>query len=144
VSAGKLLGFDSRSAALHVHDLPVPEGDDHGIPSSEFSVGILQLRRADDLVVADAGKRQILDCPSVASVQDLTGLVWAASGGCVLPPEVALRWPAPLGFFREKGHERLGVATVQRVGCCPKLVDHGRSIAPFDEKGRVGGFVEDA
>jgi hypothetical protein len=68
VSAGELLGFDSRGAALHVHDLAVPESDHHRIPSPESPLGIPQLRRPDDLVVTDAGKRQILDRPSVACV----------------------------------------------------------------------------
>jgi hypothetical protein len=137
VSAGVLLGFDSGGAALHVDNLAVPESDDHGIPSSESSLGISQLRRADDLVVTDAGERQILNRPAASCVQDLTGLVWAASGGCVLPPEVSLGWAAPLGVFREQGHERLRVAAIQSLGCSTKLVDHGRSMAQSDENGRV-------
>jgi hypothetical protein len=95
------------------------------------------LRRADDLVVTDAGEGQILDCPSAACVQDPTGLVWAASGGRVLPPEASLGWATPLGVFREERHERLRIAMVQSVGCSTKLVDHGRSMAQSDENGRV-------
>ena len=89
MSTGELLGFDSSGAALHVHDLAVPESDDNGIPSPESSLGIPQLRSPDDLVVAYPCERQILDRPSLACVQDLTGLVWSASGGCVFPPKVA-------------------------------------------------------
>jgi hypothetical protein len=74
------------------------------------------LRCPDDLVITDAGERQILDCPSVACVQDLTGLVWPTSGRRVLPPEMSLRWAAPLSVLREEGYERLGIATVQRLG----------------------------
>ena len=100
--AGELLGFDSGGAALHVHDLAVPEGDDHGIPSPESSLGIPQLRCPDDFVVTDAREGQILDRPSTARVQDPTGLVRSASGGCVLPPEVAARHTAPLGVLRKE------------------------------------------
>jgi hypothetical protein len=91
------------------------------------------LRGPDDLVVTNTGERQILDRPSATSLQDLTGLVWSASRGRVLPPEVTARNTAPLGAFREERHERFGIATVHRLGCCAKLLDHRRSIAPSDE-----------
>jgi hypothetical protein len=68
VPAGELLGSHSGGAALHVHDLAVPESDDHGIPSPESSLGIPQFCGPDDLVVTDAGEGQILDRPSVACV----------------------------------------------------------------------------
>ena len=129
MSAGELLGFASGSAALHVHDLAVPEGDDHGIPSPEFSVVIPQLRGPDDLVVADTGEGQIVDRPAAACLQDLTGLVRPASGGRVLPPEVAARWAAPLGVLCEERGERLGIAVIQRLCGGAKLIDHSRSMA---------------
>jgi len=56
VSAGELLGFDSCTAALHVHDLAVPESDDHGITTSNLSVLIPQLRGPDHLVVIDSSE----------------------------------------------------------------------------------------
>jgi hypothetical protein len=102
MSSGELLGFGSSGAALHIHDLAVPEGDDYGIPLLESSIGIPQLRSPDDLVVTDAGERQILDRPSPAHLQDLTGLVWSASGRRVPPPEAAARGAAPLGVFGEE------------------------------------------
>jgi hypothetical protein len=126
MSAGELLGFDSGGAALHVHDPALPESDDHRIPASEVSVFIPQLRGADDLVVTGTGERQILDCPSAASLQDLTGPVWSASGGSVLPPKVAARWAAPFGIVRKERRERFGIAAIQSLGCSKKLVDHGR------------------
>jgi hypothetical protein len=130
VSAGELLGFDSGGTALHVHDLAVPESNDHRIPPPKSSVGIPHLCGADDLVVTDASEGEILDRPSVARLQDLTGLVLAASGGCVFPPEVAAREAAPLSVFGEERDERLRVALVQRLGGRTKLVDHGRSMRP--------------
>ena len=129
MSTRELLGFDSRGAALHVHDLAVPERDDQRIPAPESSLCIPQLRGADDLVVTDASERQILDRPSAAELQDLTGLVWSASGGCVLPPEVAARDPAPLGVRREESDEWFGIATIQRAGRGAELLDHTRSMA---------------
>jgi hypothetical protein len=133
MSAGELLGFDPGGAALHVHDLAVPEGDDYRIPSSEFSVLIPELRGPDHLVVADTGEGQIVDRPAAACLQDLTGLAGPASGGCVLPPEVAVRWAAPLGVLCEERCERLGIAAIHRLGCGAKLVDHDLSMAKVDE-----------
>jgi hypothetical protein len=66
VSAGEVLGFDSCSAAVHVHDLAVPESDDHGITTSNLSVLIPQLRGPDHLVVTDSSEGQILDRPAAA------------------------------------------------------------------------------
>jgi hypothetical protein len=134
MSASELLGFDSGGAALHVDNLAVAEGDDHGIPPPQLPVLIPQLRCSDDLVVTDAGEGQILDCPSAACVQDLTGLVWPASGGCVLPPEVSLGRPTPLCVFCEERDERLGIAAIQGLGCSTKLVDHSRSMARADQE----------
>ena len=133
MSAGELLGFDSGGAALHVHDLALTEGDDHGIPYPKPPLGIPQLCGPDDLVVTGARERQILDRPSVARIQDLTGLVWATSGRCVFPPEVAARRAAPLGVVREERHERLGIAALQCLRCGAKLVDHRQSVASSDE-----------
>ena len=133
MSAGELLGFDSGSTALHVHDLVVPEGDDHGIPPPQLSVRIPQMRCPDDLVVTDAGERQIVDCPSASRTQDPTGLVWPTSGRCVLPPEMATRDAAPLGVLSEERDERFRIPEIQGLGGCSKLVDHSRSIAQSAE-----------
>ena len=129
MSAGELLGFDSRGAALHVHDLAVPKSDDHRIPLPRSSVVTSHLRGPDDLVVADTGEGQIVDRPAATCLQDLTGLVWSASRGCVLPPEVAARRAAPLGVLCEERGEWLGVAVAQRLCGGTKLVDHIRSMA---------------
>jgi hypothetical protein len=91
------------------------------------------LRGPDDLVVADTGEGQIVDRPAAACLQDLTGLVRPASGGCVLPPEVAARWAAPLGVLCEQRGEQLGIAPIHRLGCGAKLVEHIRSMAQVDE-----------
>ena len=129
MSAGELLGFDSGGAALHVHDLAVPERDNHGIPPPQLSLFVSQLRGANDLVVTDASEREIVDRPSAGRLQDLTGLVWSASRGCVFPPETAARGATPLGVLREHRDERLGVASIQRLGRGAQLLDHSRSMA---------------
>jgi hypothetical protein len=128
VSAGELLGFDSCGAALHVHNLAAPKSDDHGIPAPQFSVLIPQLRGPDDLVITDASERQILDRPSAARPQDLTGLVWSTSRGRVLPPKVTARRAAPLGVLCEQRNKRFGIPTIQGLGCGAKLLDHDRSM----------------
>ena len=130
MSASESLGFASRAALLHVSDLAVPVRDHHRIALGRRSVGAPPVRGTDDLVLPDLREREVVDLPTAARLQDLTGLVWPASGGCVLPPEVAVRDAAPLGILREERGERLGIAVIQRLGCCAKLVDHSRSIAP--------------
>ena len=87
----------------------------------------------DDLVVADTGEGQIVDRPTAACLQDLTGLVRPASGGRVLPPEVAARWAAPRRLLRRERGERLGIALTKRLCGGAKLIDHGRSMAQVDE-----------
>jgi hypothetical protein len=61
-------------------------------------------------------------------LQDLTGLVRAASGWCVLPPEMAAGDAAPFRVFGEERHEGLGIAAVESFGCGAKPVDHHLSI----------------
>ena len=135
MSARELLGFASSGAALHVHDLAAPEGDNHRIPFPALSVVTRQVRSSDDLVVTDPREREIVDCPAAASsLQDLTGLLRAASRGRVLPPEAAPRNAAPLSVLREERDERLGVAAIQRLRRSAKLLDHGRSMAQPGEE----------
>jgi hypothetical protein len=66
VSASELLGCDSRGAALHVHDLPVPESDDHGI-GSVHNDGMGPVPGFDDgnpLTVEVPGWRPLLPTPN--------------------------------------------------------------------------------
>src|SRR5262249_43780443 len=83
---------------------------------------------ADDLVVAHDGVFRVDGDPSAAlrhlELQDLTGLVGASSGRRVLPPEEAVRDAAPFRILSEERRERFRVATVERIGCGAKLVDH--------------------
>src|SRR5262249_38148317 len=89
-----------------------------------------------DLVLAELGElRPDLEAVHVALVdlmlQDLTGLVGAPSGGRLLPPEEALRDPAPFRVVRERRRERTRVALVQGLDRGFEPVDHrSPSIAP--------------
>ena len=140
VSAGEPLGFVLRTAVLHIHDLAIPESDDHGAALSRLSFITRHVRGPDDLVVTDFDERQIVDRPSAAPLQDLTGLVWPASRGRVLPPEAAGRDAAPLGVLREERDERLWIAAIESIGCDAKLLDHSRSMAqPGEEDESVRG-----
>jgi hypothetical protein len=86
------------------------------------------LRGPDHLVVTDSSERQILDRPAATRSHDLTGLVWSASRGRVLPPEVTARRSTPLGVLREQRSERLGIPATQGLGRGAKLLDHDRSM----------------
>src|ERR671924_7176 len=73
----------------------------------------------------DASVAALLDL----ELQDLTGLVGSPSGGCLLPPKVALRHAAPFGVGCEEGGEWRRIALVECICCGSKLVDHGASVA---------------
>ena len=69
------------------------------------SVGFLPLGRADDLVAAHLSEFGLNLDPTLASrldleLEDLTGLVRAASDGRALPPQHAVRDATPLRLFR--------------------------------------------
>jgi hypothetical protein len=134
VTAGKALRFTLGGAFLHVPDLAVPEGDHHWVALRRHSVGTSPVRGGDDFVVIDLGKREVVDLPTAARLEDLTGLVWPASRRCALPPEVAVRDAAPLGILCEKRAERFGIAVTQCLGSGAKLIDHGRSMAQSSEE----------
>lgn len=132
--SGEAFGFDLRSALLHVPDLAVPEGDNHGIALRRHSVDSRPMRGTDDLVFSNLGKREVLDLPAAARLQDLTGLVRSSSRWCVFPPEVAVGDAAPLGVLREERGERFGITATQRLGCGAKLIDHVESMAQADDE----------
>ena len=127
------LGFAHCSAALHVDDLVVSEGDHlEAFLSPPVAAG--PRRRADDRVGSELSELRLhLDAPIAAlldlELQDLTGLVGSASGRCLLPPEVSVRQAAPLGVVREQGGEGCWIAVVECVCCGSELVDHGSSFA---------------
>ena len=83
------------------------------------------MRGTDDLVFTDLSKRHLVDPPTAAPLQDLTGLVWSASRGSVLPQEEAPPYATPLGVLCEERGERFGITVTQRLGCGAKLIDHG-------------------
>jgi hypothetical protein len=56
--------------------------------------------------------------------ENLTGLIGAVSRGCALPPEEAARNAPPVHVVVHQGHERRWVASVERVRCLAKAVDH--------------------
>ena len=98
------------------------------------SVGVEPGARADDLVLADLLElRLYFDAALTAllylELQDLTGLVRAASGWRSFPPQVAVRDAAPLGVVGKQQSERLGVALVQCFGGRAQLIVHGVSMA---------------
>jgi len=132
VAACEALGFTAGGAALHVDDLPVAECQDLESLVA-LSVGSEPLGRADDLVVADLDELGLNLDAALATLldlelQDLTGLVGAASGGRSLPPEVAMRHTTPLVLVSDQRRERLWVTPVERFGCCAKLFDHCSSM----------------
>jgi len=133
VPAREALGFAAGGAALHVDDLPVAECQDLESLIA-LSIGSEPLGRADDLVVADLGELGLnLDAALAAlldlELQDLTGLVGAASGRRSLPPEMAVRNAAPFGLVGDQSCKRLRVTPVERFGCCTELIDHRSSMA---------------
>ncbi len=134
MSAGELLGFASRGALLHVSDLAVAERDHYWIALRRHSVGTRPVRGTDDVVFSDLSKREVVDLPTAARLQDLTGLVRSPSRGGVFPPEMAVRDAAPLSVLCEERGERFGITVTQRLGCSAKLIDHGRSMAQTDEE----------
>lgn len=106
VPTGEAFGLPSGGAALHVDDLAVAQRQhlEALVPLPVFSD---PLRRADDLVVAYLRELRLYLEPVLAPLldlkrQDLTGLVRASSGGCVLPPEVTVGHPPPLGVVRQQ------------------------------------------
>ena len=76
---GELLGFALCGALLHVSDLAVAERDHHWIALRRHSVGTRPVRRTDDHIFTDLSERHLVDPPTAAPLQDLTGLVWSAS-----------------------------------------------------------------
>jgi hypothetical protein len=132
VAACEALGFAAGGAALHVDDLPVAECQDLETLLAS-SIGSEPLGRADDLVGADLSEPGLnLDASLAAlldlELQDLTGLVGAASGRRLLPPEVAMRNAAPLVLVSDQRRERLWVTPVERFGCSSQLIDHRSSM----------------
>ena len=98
-------------------------------------VGVHPLCRADDSVVTDLGEFRLHLGSTFALLadlefQDLTGLLGAVSGRGALPPQEARGDAAPLCVLREKGRERAGIASIQRFGCCTKLIDHAPRSMP--------------
>jgi hypothetical protein len=129
----KALGFPPRGAALHVDDLALKEGQ-HLIALVSSPVGACPVCRADDRLVADLRELGLHFEPLPAplldlELEDLTGLARAVSGRGALPPEEPARDAAPLGIFSEEGGEGFRVASIERLGCRPKPVDHRPSMA---------------
>src|SRR5258708_30484849 len=128
VASCEPLGFAAGPAALHVNDLAVV--------NSKLLVALLLLTvgaepagRAYDLVLAHQGEIRLDVEPRSASFldlerQDLTGLLWASSGGGALPPEMTMREPAPLRTVSEQGSERLRVAVIESRRRRTKLINH--------------------
>jgi hypothetical protein len=132
--AGEPFGLPAGRAALHVDDLAVSESQhlEALLPPAAL---VHPLGRADDHVVANAcevGPDVESTVAALADLggQDLTGLVWAVSGRCALPPQVAVRDAAPLALVCDQLRERSGVASVERIRRDSELVDHGRIMTP--------------
>ena len=98
------------------------------------AVGAKPLRRADDRVGADLLELRLYLDPTFTAflnleAQDLTGLVRAASRGCPLPPQVAVRDATPFRVLCKQRGERLRIALIERFGCRTKLIDHAAEYA---------------
>ena len=124
-------GLAARATHLHVCDLVVSKRQ-HVPARIADLVHAGAVHRADQLVVASPRKRRV-ELEAVGTSlpdpvrQDLTGLVGAASGRRVLPPQEAVRHAAPFRVFGEQGRERLGITFVESLDCLPKPVDHRSS-----------------
>ena len=132
--ARETVGLPAALAALHVDDLPVPDGE-HLEALLAVPVRAEPLRRADDHVIADSGEFRLHLDPAVPALaylegQDLTGLVGAVSGGRMFPPQVAVRDATPLAFLCDQVGERTRVAPVEGFRRGAELVEHDR-IMPF-------------
>ena len=124
-SPGEPLGLAPRGAALHVHDLPVPDRQ-HLVALLPTPLGIEPLRRADDAVADLLELRLNLEPPPTAELepQDLAGLVRPVSGRRVLPPEVAVRDAPPLALVGDQRDERPRIPTAERLGGRTQVIDH--------------------
>jgi hypothetical protein len=101
--------------------LAVAEG--HDLVALLAPVGRLQAGRGDDHVLADLGElgfgvERLAGALLELKLQDLTGLVRAASGGRLFPPEVSAGDASPLGVGREQRSHGAGVSAIERLGCC--------------------------
>ena len=132
VAAGEALGLAAGGAALHVDDHPVTQRQDlEALVASP--VCSEPLGRADDPVVADLGELRLNLDPALAPLldleaQDLTGLVRSVSGGCSLPPKMAVRHATPLVLVSDQSRKRLRVTPIQRLSRSAKLINHPSSM----------------
>ena len=139
---GEAFCLPSCSAALHVDDLAVADRKNLE-PFLAATIGTEPLRRADDHVVADLAELRLhLDTAPGALAdlegQDLTGLVGAVSGGCALPPQMAVRDAAPRALVADAVSERPRVASVECFGRGAKLIDHVQIMPPA-----IGSLLDD-
>lgn len=100
-SSGEAFGLAAAFEPLHVDDLAVVEGED--LVALLAAARCLQVGRGDDDVVAHLLEfrfhiQRLIAAFLELELQDLTGLIGAASGGRLLPPEVSMRDAAPLGI----------------------------------------------
>jgi len=126
--AREALGLAAGCEALHVGDLAAAHRQ-HLEPLLTSPVLAGPVRGADDPVANLDEFRLDLGRASASfadlELENLTGLVRAASGRCALPPEVPVRDAAPLGVLREQRCERSRITVPERLGSRTKLVDHG-------------------
>jgi hypothetical protein len=92
VAEGEAFSLATGFTALYIRDLAVLDGQDLK-PLDPSAAFVRPCRRADDLVaddlelrLDDGWRRPLLDL----RLENLTGLVRAASGWCLLPPEVTV------------------------------------------------------
>ena len=113
--------------ALHIDDLALAKGEDHEPILATIARRAPGCGRHD--LVADLSELWC-DLKWTAAtlvelkLQDLPGLVRAASTRSLFPPQVAGGDAAPLAVLVDQSQERLGVSLIQRLDSDPQLVDH--------------------
>jgi hypothetical protein len=131
-----------RAADLQIRDSIVPDRQHVPTRVANF-VRPGPAHRPDQFVVTNLRKARVDLEPARAGLlypirQDLTGLVRAASGGRVFPPEEAVRHTAPFGVLGKQGRERPGIALVKGFDRYAKPINHSSETMAVRRLCRLG------
>jgi hypothetical protein len=125
---GEPLSFTPGPAHLHVRNLSVADRQD--VTTLRAIPAPVEPRRGADELVTELNELgvqlEVLPAMVDLPLQDRTGLIGAASGRCILPPQETTRDAAPFGVLGEERGEGNGITPVECLNCGPKLVDQGR------------------